>query len=219
MVGMVYRLRLLGPFELQSPSGDGVEVTAKKSQALVAILALAEGAPVPRSRLTAVLWGDRGEEQARSSLRQALTALRKTFGPRGPFPLAITEDTVAIDPSAIEADTSLLTADGDDADLGALWRGEFLDGLHIPDPPAQDWLRAERQRLASLYCDRLGRRIARLEAAGDAPGAIESAQALLRADPVNEPTHRALMRGFAATGDRSRALKPPRSSLSIICRV
>ena len=49
----------------------------------LAMLALARGVPVPRSRLTAVLWGDRGEEQARNSLRQALaTSARQTTAAR-----------------------------------------------------------------------------------------------------------------------------------------
>lgn len=195
---MVYRLRLMGPFELMSPDGQPVPVVARKSQALLAILALAEGAPVPRSRLTAILWGDRGEEQARNSLRQALAGLRKLF-PEGPLPLRVTDETAAIDPAT-------LVTDIDDPE-GDLSHGEFLDGLHIPGQPAEDWLTAERQRLATLRVDRLATVIARREAEGDVAGTIEAAQASLQLDPLSEPAHRALMRGYAAACDRPRALR------------
>ena len=74
-------MQLLGRFQLKAPSGEAIPISAKKSQALIAILALAEGTPVPRGRLTGIWWGDRGEDQARSSLRQAFTALRKAGMP------------------------------------------------------------------------------------------------------------------------------------------
>jgi DNA-binding SARP family transcriptional activator len=201
---MTYRLRLLGPFELLAPSGRAVAIGGKKLQALVAMLALAGGAPVPRNRLTAVLWGDRGEAQARNSLRQALTALRRCFAGHGPFPFAITDETAAIDPAAIEADAATFASEGA---AGLPGGGEFLEGLDIPGQPASDWLRAERQRLAGLMADRLSARMAGAEAAGDPQGAMAAARALLEADPLNEAAHRALMRALAAGGDRSRALK------------
>jgi len=201
---MAYRLRLLGRFELTSASGEAVPVNAKKTQALVAMLALAGGAPVPRSRLTAVLWGDRGEAQARSSLRQALTALRKGFEGQGDFPFRVSEESAAIDPASIIADTAELTG-GDPAD--AVPHGEFLDGLDIPGQPAGEWLRAERQRLAGLVAERLAARLAVAEAAGDTAAALAAARALIDADPLNESAHRALMRAYAASGDRTRALK------------
>ncbi len=201
---MTYRLQLLGPFTLTSPSGAEVPVAGKKQQALVAMAALAGGAPVPRSRLTAVLWGDRGEAQARNSLRQALTMLRKCFDGHGPFPFRITEETLAIDPESLTVDADTLSGRGDAAQPV---RGEFLEGIEIPGQPAADWLRAERQRVAGLVADRLAGRLAAADAAGDAQGAVAASRALLEVDPLNETAHRALMRALAASGDRSRALK------------
>ena len=172
---MTYRLRLLGRFGMTAPSGAAIEIGAKKSQALIAILALAGGTPVPRSRLTAVLWGDRGEEQARSSLRQALTALRKTFAAHGDFPLAVTEDSAAIDPARLSADIAALNGGAGEI----LAPGEFLEGLHIPGQPAEDWLRAERARFARLLAERLSARLAAAEATGD-PAAAKA----LRNSPI-----------------------------------
>ena len=204
---MVYRLRLMGPFELLSPDDRPIPVAAKKSQALVAMLALAEGASVPRSRLTAVLWGDRGEDQARNSLRQAFSALRKAFAEHGDFPFTVTEQVAAIDPMALRTDTAELEEDGELAGIG-----EFLEGLDIHGEAAEYWLRAERQRIGKLVSDRLSRRLAAAEAAGDSTAAMTAAEALLRVDPLNEPAHRALARSTAAAGDRAGALRQLRET-------
>ena len=71
------KLTLLGGFEARSASGAPLVLRQKKAQLLLAYLALHPGEAQARERLAALLWSDRGDEQARSSLRQALTALRK----------------------------------------------------------------------------------------------------------------------------------------------
>ena len=58
-------------------------VSGRKAQGLLAILALAPGMAASRDRLAGLLWSDRGDEQARNSLRQALVALKKDFGEAG----------------------------------------------------------------------------------------------------------------------------------------
>jgi DNA-binding SARP family transcriptional activator len=74
------RVRLLGGFELTGADGGDLTLPRKKLRALVALLALAPAAGWPRERLTALLWGDRDEEQARGSLPQALAELRRILG-------------------------------------------------------------------------------------------------------------------------------------------
>ena len=68
-------LGLLGPVRLVSSAGDEVTPKARKTRALLALVALSR-TPVSRGRLSDLLWGDRGEEQAKASLRQALYELR-----------------------------------------------------------------------------------------------------------------------------------------------
>ncbi len=53
---MAFQVQLLGRFALRSAMGDEISVPSKKGQALIAVLALADGAPVPRERLTGLLW-------------------------------------------------------------------------------------------------------------------------------------------------------------------
>ena len=68
-------LSLLGPIRLAGRNGEDLTPKARKTRALLAIEAMSRS-PVPRARLTDHLWGDRAEEQAKASLRQALYEVR-----------------------------------------------------------------------------------------------------------------------------------------------
>ena len=63
-------VRMLGGFTLSGADGEELTLPRKKMRALVALLAMAPAAGWPRERLTALLWGDRDEEQARGSRMQ-----------------------------------------------------------------------------------------------------------------------------------------------------
>ena len=73
------RLRLLGGFEIRDPAGDKIAIAGTKASLLLACLALRPDEAHGRDKLTALLWSDRGESQARGSLRQTIWALRKAF--------------------------------------------------------------------------------------------------------------------------------------------
>ena len=200
-------MRLLGRFALLSPSGDGISISSKKNQALIAMLALANGQPVLRSKLCSLLWEDRGEDQARSSLRQAFTALRKVFSPHGSFPFAVTEDDASILVKEISVDTQALI-DGELAGTpNEVYPGECLEGLNPSGPEIEHWLLGERRRFNALYCNLMAKQIANLEAAGQLSSAAVAAHSLLKADPLDESAHRAIMRAHVENGERAKALK------------
>ena len=90
------RLGLLGTFSLTLGDGRETEVSSKKNRALLAILALALGHQATRERLCGLLWSDRGEEQARGSLRQSLAVLRKELGEADTLVLHTHDDVVAL---------------------------------------------------------------------------------------------------------------------------
>jgi len=67
---------------------------------LLAFLARRAPRPVPRAVLAELLWGDKDEDRARASLRQALSQLRRTLGDA----LDIRTDGVALSAEAVILD-------------------------------------------------------------------------------------------------------------------
>src|SRR5262245_40541523 len=134
------RLSLLGSFEARPESGPLVTFPRKKSEALLAYLALHAGQMQARDKLAALLWGDVSDTRARHSLRQALMALRRAVG-RGAIPLLVEEgDGVTVNPAAVDVDVTLferLVSDGDARALeqaAVLYRGDLLEGLAVAEP-------------------------------------------------------------------------------------
>src|ERR1700693_760088 len=100
------QLKLLGGLAASLPSGRPVELVGKKNQALLAYLAVNRGKRHSREKLMGLLWGDRGETQARGSLRQALAALKEALAGVEPAPLVLDGDSVALDPAAVSTDVA-----------------------------------------------------------------------------------------------------------------
>ena len=194
---------MLGGFQLTGADGTDLSPPGKKLRALIALLALGPEAGWPRERLTALLWGDRDEEQARGSLRQALAELRRSLGDAA---LQADRETVAFNPGAVSIDArefAGLAAAGEMAQASALYRGDLLDGVSLPDAEFADWLLIERTRLHDMAVGALGR----LLASQSGEPAAATAQRLLQLEPASEEAHRALMRHYAACGDRAHALR------------
>src|SRR3954464_1739476 len=97
-------LRLLGPFELRDLAGQTLAVRAKKGRGLLAALALAPAQSLPRERMTSLLWSDRGDAHARSSLRQALLGLRADLASENPAALAISDQKAALNLAHVGVD-------------------------------------------------------------------------------------------------------------------
>lgn len=182
---------------------------AKKNRALLGLLAMAPRGEVTRDRLAALLWSDRGEQQARSSLRQALAALHKDFAELDADPLVTNGDRVAIDPNCITIDvTEFLSysASSDPVDLrraAELYVGPFLDGLNVTDSAFEEWLREARTDLAARAVKVLG------ALAGTLDGAerVIFAERLVALDPLREASHLALMQAHIAQGQTALAIK------------
>lgn len=79
----------------------------RKSQALLAYLAFPAGRFHSREKITALLWGDTPEAQARQSFRQALARIRRAVGDG--LPVVLTRgDTLALNPDIVAADVAEL---------------------------------------------------------------------------------------------------------------
>ncbi|MCZ6863615.1 MAG: BTAD domain-containing putative transcriptional regulator [Alphaproteobacteria bacterium] len=205
-------ISLFGGFEARLGSGEVLPLKGRKTQALVGYLALTPGKRHTRDELVALLWSDRGERQARSSLRQSLSELRKALGDGDDSPLIAGRDAVSLDADAVDVDVAEFEHLIDDGTPTALeravelYRGDLLDGIGVHDPAFEDWLRDERGRLQERACEALSRLLDH-QAVGDTERAIATARRLLALDPLRETTHRALMRLYAGKGERTLALK------------
>lgn len=211
----VLQLQLLGDYQIHSASGALITLSAKKSQALLAFLSVKPTQLVSRDKVAGLLWSSTGPEQARQSLRQLLSTLRKELSQISPErPLLVEEsDFLSIDTSLVTADVfefeTLLAAESE-ASLKAaigLYRGDFLDGFTITEDRFDQWVLGERDRLhraaqrAHAYLvDALVKR----NATDDAVGVAQQA---LRIDPVQESMHRTLMRLHMQSGNLAAALQ------------
>ena len=206
-----FRLGLLGGFRAQV--GDSSLTLPKKSQALLAYLALSAGEPQSRVKLCALLWGDRGEENARNSLRQALFAIRRAMDSAMVDALRLEGETVALAVGVIETDVELfrgLVAGRSRSSLeeaARLYRGDLLDGLNLREAAFENWVVGERERLRQQALRAFTDLLAWQRREDDADAAVQTALQILTLDPVQESTHRTLMRIYAGQGNRPAALK------------
>ncbi len=135
---------LLGSICVMDANGALRTPKSQKARALVALLALAPRGARSRVWLRDKLWSESGEEQASASLRQALTDVRRSFGPSADKLLISDNFTVSLDLSRVKVDALDPTASADqgtDVDSAP----ELLEGLDIADPEFEDWLTLERQ--------------------------------------------------------------------------
>src|SRR5580658_8448107 len=125
-----FRVCCLGAIKLvEAGSGTDMTPASRKTRALLGYLCVV-GKPVGRERLASLLWGDRGDEQARASLRQAIYELRSLLG--GNHLVKAERDTVAAG-DGVSTDLSEIMAAAAAGDLEQLgqalsaWRGDFFE--------------------------------------------------------------------------------------------
>jgi DNA-binding SARP family transcriptional activator/predicted ATPase len=217
-------LRLFGGFEARLLAGRPLTLPRKKARALLAYLALRQGQPQPRDKVTALLWGDKEEEQARHSLRQAISTIKKTLSHASPKSLVLEGDTIALAPSAVETDAVLFerfVAEGSPSALERatqLYRGEFLEGLDVKEEMFEEWLMTERERLRELALDASAKLLSHQLKNNLDEAAIQTALHLLHLDPLQESVHQILMRLYSKNGRRSAALMQYQRCIEVLQR-
>jgi TolB-like protein/DNA-binding SARP family transcriptional activator/Tfp pilus assembly protein PilF len=202
-----WRINLLGRFELRAPNGQEIALGARKSIALLALIAAARGQRVSRDRLAVLLWEDMPDAQARGNLRQLLAATRR----HAPF-LEADAGSIGFSAGMVETDLAAFEAAiGEDTPAALeraaeLYRADLLDGFSLRDHDFGDWLTGERERLREHAVQLFLRLMERAAATGVEP-AIRWALRILAVDPVHEPAHRGLMELYAAQGRHAAALR------------
>lgn len=203
------RLELLGPFRLTADTGE-ILVTAAKQKALLAYLACTAPQLQPRDQLLELLWGGRFDTQARQSLRQAVSRLRRAVG----------TNVIVQDQSALTIDVKILKSDYEELQrlkhaqsaeaagkIAALWRGEFLQDLSIPEPAFETWLETERRRVREVVVDALRDLAAGENDRGNTKTALDKARTAVALEPFRDDLRRVVMEALWKSGRSADALR------------
>ena len=206
-------LQLFGGFELSDADGAAIALPVRKDRALLALLALRGAGGCDRAGLAEMLWPDRGEEQARKSLRQSLVTLRKSLNGAGDILPADRRQRLSLDPARVAVDARRfeeLAARNTFASLreaAELYNGVFLEDLSIRASAFQDWMAGERTRFEDLACSVFAGLAQGLIERGDWDGAGAAARRVIEIDPLREVGHRLLMAALHGAGRRTEALQ------------
>ena len=206
-------IQLLGGFSVRLASGESCALPTKKARALVAYLASPAGRFHSREKLTALLWGDTAETQAKHSFRQALLTVRRALGEEEPPAILMDADAVALNPAAVSVDVAQFEtalADGSSTALQSaarLYAGDLLEGFAVDEAPFEQWRMMERERFREMALEALARLLREHVDADRLESAVQIAQQILGMDPLQEAVHRTLMRIFTRQGRRAAALR------------
>jgi DNA-binding SARP family transcriptional activator len=165
--------------------------------------------------MAALLWSSTATEQARQSLRQTLSSLRKELAQISPDRKILVEDGdfLSLDPELVQidvADFERQLATGNEAGLAkavARYRGDFLEGFELDEERFDQWVIAERDRLHRAAL-RAHSQLVEIQARnGAVDESIATAQQSLRIDPLQESMHRTLMKLYMDSGDLVNAVQ------------
>jgi DNA-binding SARP family transcriptional activator len=189
------RLILLGGFTLTGAAGEALALPTRKDRLLLAHLVLAEGHALDRSRLAGMLWRDRGESQARDSLRQSLAALKQAFRAVGIDPLLAERDSIVLKVEALDVDALRFIALAEAAPAAAIaaYSGVLLEGTDGLSTEFDAWLLPEHERLDALAARALQNLAAATPSPEERNAGIALGRRMLARDPTREPIMRALM--------------------------
>jgi TolB-like protein/DNA-binding SARP family transcriptional activator len=192
------RFYLIGDMRVIGSDGEEIILRARKTRAILAVLCLADGKRVSRSRLIGLLWDLSPDAQARMSLRHALSELNALVNSRSP-------DLVEIDREWVRLNTNTCWIDA----LAAPNQFEqLLDDLDGISSAFDQWLASERARFEDRQRAGLEQDIDRL-AEEDAAPQLQAAAArkLINFEPTHEGAVRSLIRAYVKMGDRAQAIR------------
>jgi DNA-binding SARP family transcriptional activator/tetratricopeptide (TPR) repeat protein len=205
-------VHLLGELEVARAGRPLALPASRKTRALFAYL-VASRSPQPRARLCELLW--EGPVDPRAALRWSLTKLRPAVDDAAGKRLRADRERVSFDATAVDIDlfavesalggglaaasTAVLAA------AAARFRGEFLEGLDLPDCYRfQEWLRAHREAVHALHSGVLAALVERRDVTPSA--ALRHARAWVALDPLDEAAQAAVVRLLGAAGHPREAL-------------
>lgn len=200
------RLVTLGSLRLVDAGGRDVAHGHRKLLALLAYLARRGSRAIAREELATLMWGERREENARASLRQALFQLKRALGDVlevAPDSVSLRTDGLVVDAFEVEAAVSA----GNYRDAALSWNGAFLAGAEDAGGESyRVWLEAERARLGRLLTRALEELTADATKRGAWSEAVSWAERWADAMPLDERAHRRLVELLSLAGRTDEAV-------------
>jgi predicted ATPase/DNA-binding SARP family transcriptional activator len=199
-------IRTLGGFSLGLNGQPVQDMGSRKAEALLVYLAVEVGLH-NRNVLAALLWPECAQVQAATSLRVALTILRRRLDDY----LEISRETVRIKPGARIyldlADLQENLASGQTERAMEIYQGDFLQGFHLHDAADfEEWVRWEADRARSPFLKALHAAADSAVDDGNFAAGVNYLQRLLELDPLDERAHERCMLLLALDGQRGAAL-------------
>lgn len=187
-----------------------VQLSNRKSRALLAYLFLTDKGREKRERLVGMLWSETDDARARASLRQALYETRAALSATGYDGFEADKFDVGLKIATFESDITNVIERARTGETHRLLldrerlTDQLLDGCDAIDPAFDVWLTAKREAIRQ----RIERDLeAALRATSPGDGNDEDlARAILNLDPTHEEAARALMSARHAAGDSAGAL-------------
>jgi predicted ATPase/DNA-binding SARP family transcriptional activator len=214
----LFHIQLLGGFSIRAgnqviPSG---KIRLRKARSLLKLLALTPGHRLHRDQVIDLLWPDSDLDRAANSFYQTLYAVRKIIhsirGDQPPF-ILLEDEFLFLNPDALpQVDALLYESAANLARAGSELAPyqqaiELYTGDLLPEDLYEEWTHAYREPLRQLHTDLLFKFAALCEATGDYQAGIDALQSLLASDPLNEEAHTELMRLYALSGQRHKAVR------------
>ncbi|MBG6166504.1 DNA-binding SARP family transcriptional activator [Labrenzia sp. EL_13] len=203
--GKVLEIRLLGKLDILFQEQKLILPT-RHTGLLIAVLAL-EGR-LQRETLAARFWGERGEAQARASLRQTIYHANKALEHVGAATLDVDRRSVGLKSGAFRTDVETLVEEleADPVAAAAHSAGELFGNTGRVDPAFQEWLDIERRS----FSEKITRHLESASAAcvtNENWTSLETlAASRMERDPYNESALRHCMEALSKTGQRGAAL-------------
>jgi DNA-binding SARP family transcriptional activator len=205
--GKLVEINLLRAFVV---SVGGVRVhLAAGSQRVVAFLAL-RCQPLPRAYLSGALWPETTTQRANGSLRSAIWRIQQMS--HGLLQVASGELALApdcvIDILSVRTNAHRLLDQSRPCDdiLTPQVRANLSADL-LPGWYDDDWVIVEREQFHQLRLHALEAMCSRLISVGRYGDAVEAGLAAVRAEPLRESAHDALIRAHLAAGNRAEAAR------------
>ena len=203
---MAIELVTFGGLHILDDEGELDWLAGQRTRAALLIY-LAVERRVSREALTTVFWPESDAENARHALRQSLYHLKKAVSSDWveslSHDLAVTDDVRADVHEFMDA-----VASGNLESAVRLYRGPFLDGVHLVDLTSwEGWVDSRRAQYARTFRKASRDLFESHTSAGNLRGAVEVAELWAARDALDDEAQHRLIEALANAGERAEAIR------------